>query len=105
MSLQEGSISGLKRALSRLPTVRLRRAALRALDRLIFDDDFGEREPPVHVRVATRHGRSLKATLFTMHGGGFSFVLFMVRCSGGGSDLVVARAYERYPSYAATSAQ
>jgi hypothetical protein len=95
--IREDSIDGLKDELNRLPRFE-KGPALTALNRLIFNDAFGEREPPLAV-VASCRGRRVLATLFVMHGGGFSFHLFLVECAKGAQRLAVAHIYRWHPEY------
>lgn len=94
MDVTDTSLPGLGHALSRLPPP-LRAPARRALRRSIFEDGFALCETPEEVIVRSRVTNRLAfATYFVMHGGGFSFEFFLVRCLGGGQRLVVTRIYE-----------
>jgi hypothetical protein len=97
--IKRNSIDGLLEALSRLPKFE-RGPALTSLNRLIFEDAYGVWEPPLSV-VAPCRGTWVRATLFIMHGGAFSFHLFLVACGDGVKRLAVAHIFRRHPEYRA----
>lgn len=91
--MDQDGLEGLKEALDRLPK-HIRLSALRALIRLLDDDSARLAEPPHRVRLTCRAtGRVIRAVLYVMESGGFSFDFYEVECRGGGTGLVIGHIY------------
>jgi hypothetical protein len=91
-------LEGLREALDRLPK-HIRFPALRALIRLLDDDSARLYEPPRHVRFTCRAtGKVIRAVLYMLQSGGFSFDFYEVECEGGGTGLVIGHIYPLWSS-------
>jgi hypothetical protein len=96
--MDEDGLEGLKEALDRLPK-HVRVPALRALIRLLDDDSVCLSEPPHRVRLKCRvTGRVIRAVLYMLESGGFSFDFYEVQYRSGGTGLVIGHIYPLRPA-------